>query len=170
MMAVIDDAEHMDLAYKLTRQPARTLIRESYATTAATNEGSNHSRFYYSGMTPQEIQVAEHVLSNTKARDTLNGRLPLNSQPQHQPDYKQRPAEQSNTKVCHMPPARQRHLSSSHSQKSSYSSSSTHSDLIQLNAPMKALVTSPTDFVAFSGSRQGDIPNRKESDMILLEF
>ncbi|CAI5732131.1 unnamed protein product [Peronospora destructor] len=159
MMAVIDDAEHMDLAYKLTRQPARTLIRESYATTAATNEGSNHSHFYYSRMTPQEIQVAEHVLSNTKA-----------SQPQHQPDYKQRPAEQSNKKVCHMPPARQRHLSSSHSQKSSYSSSSTHSDLIQLNAPMKALVTSSTDFVAFSGSRQGEIPNRKESDMILLEF
>ncbi|CAI5705105.1 hypothetical protein KXD40_008663 [Peronospora effusa] len=169
---VIDDAKDMDLAYKLYHQPARALIRESYATTAATNEGSTHSRFYYSGMTPQEIQLAEQVLCVTKARDTMpmNDRIPQSPHPQDRPSYEQRPTKQSIKKVYHMPPARQSHLSASQSQKSSYSSGSTHSDLIQLNAPLKAPVTTSTDFVVFSGSRQGEIPNREVGDMILLDF
>ncbi|CAH0478234.1 unnamed protein product [Peronospora belbahrii] len=168
MMAIIDDSEYMDLTYNLTCRPACRNIRASYATTAATNEESNCSRFNYAGMTLQETQTAEQYVRATNATNTLrmNGRLPLTPlQPKHDPDYKQ-----SSANVSHMVyrTTRQRRLSSSQSHKSSHSSESVRSDLIHLNDPIQAPVTQSNGFVVFSGSRQAENLNHEESDMILL--
>ncbi|POM64522.1 Hypothetical protein PHPALM_19934 [Phytophthora palmivora] len=167
----MDDDEHLDLIYKHNS----TNNRASYATTAATNEGSNHSYFNYANMTPQEIQATEQLIREANTRGNVNGRPPFNTrwhQPLYLRDYEQSPVELANKKVYHLPP-KQGALSPLHSQKSSYSSGSTHSDLIHLNAPCKNSVTSSkTDFIVFNESHRVDTSSRPESskDMIPLKF
>ncbi|KAL4145669.1 hypothetical protein PRNP1_011545 [Phytophthora ramorum] len=175
---VIKDDKHMNLGFKRNRQPSGTDTRTSYATTAATNEGSNHSQFNYSNMTLQEMQATERLIREANARENarVNGRPPLSAQrhqPRYQPDYEHSPAGLANKKVYHMPRAAQGRLSPSHSQTSSNSPGSTHSDLIQLNAPTKAPVaSSKMNFVVFDDRRQTEVINRADSakDMIPLKF
>ncbi|KAJ8524761.1 hypothetical protein ON010_g16354 [Phytophthora cinnamomi] len=174
---VLDDND-IDLIYKRNSRPSYTDHRASYATTAATNEGSNHSQFNYANMTPQEAQATERLIREASARGNtrMNGRPPLNGrrhQPQYQRDYDQSPVDLANKKVYHVPGAAPGGFSPSHSQKSSYSSGSSHSDLIQLNPPTKIPeVSSKRDFVVFDDNRQTTALDRTESskDMIPLTF
>ncbi|GMF41262.1 unnamed protein product [Phytophthora fragariaefolia] len=169
---------HPDFVNKRSSQMSYLDSRASYATTAATNEGSNHSQFNYSKMTPQEVQATEQLIREANARGNtrMNSRPPLNSrryQPQYQQDYDKSPVELANKKVYHMPRSAQGGFSPSHSQKSSYSSGSTHSDLIQLNPPAIAPpVSSTMEFVVFDGNRQTTAVSQAESakDMIPLTF
>lgn len=52
----MDDDEHNDFTYKHSSVPPYADLRSSYATTAATNEGSNHSQFNYANMTPRRCK------------------------------------------------------------------------------------------------------------------
>ncbi|KAG7382872.1 hypothetical protein PHYPSEUDO_004271 [Phytophthora pseudosyringae] len=176
MVSAMDDDNQIDAVYK--RNSRASGNRASYATTATTNEGSNHSQFNYSNMTPQEVQTSEQFIREANARGNLrmNRRPPLDTrrhQPRYQPDYEQRPVELANKKVYHMPQAAQGGLSPSTSQKSSYSAGSSHSDLIQLNAPVQGSVApSKTDFVVFDENHRMEAPSRTQStnDMIPLKF
>jgi len=179
LMTVMDDDEHIDLVYKRNHRSSSADHRTSYATTAATNEGSNHSQFNYANMTAQEVQATERLIREANARGNkrMNGRPPLDArryQPQYQPDYEQSPVQLANKKIYHMPRGvPQGSESPSHSQKSSYSSGSTHSDLIQLNAPAKTpAMPANMDFVVFDDSRPTQGLNRTDSatDMIPLKF
>ncbi|GMF10249.1 unnamed protein product [Phytophthora lilii] len=172
MTTVMDDDEHIDLVYKRCNGRPSADNRARYATTTATNEGSNHSQFNFANMTQQEAMATERLISAANARGNprLNERLPLNARryhPQYQPDFEQSPVLLANKKVHHMPRAA---LSPSHSLNSSYSSGSSHSDLIQLNAPSAA--SSKMDFVVFNDSQQTEATSHTESanDMIPLKF
>ncbi|KAL3664207.1 hypothetical protein V7S43_010536 [Phytophthora oleae] len=151
VMTNMDDDEYSDLAYKRSSQAS--VNRASYATTAATNEGSNHSQFNFSNMTPQEMQATERLVreANSRGNVRVNGRPPLDTrrhQPQYQPEYEQ-------------------------NQTSSYSPSSRHSDMIQLNIPTKSSVApNKTEFVIFDENRRDRAPTHAESsnDMIPLKL
>ncbi|KAG3245010.1 hypothetical protein PI124_g10249 [Phytophthora idaei] len=164
MIPVMGDEENVDFSCKDNRS--------SYATTAATNEGSNHSQFNYSNMTPLEVKATDRLVREANARGNLrmNNRQPLPHQPQ---DYEQSPVELANKKIYHVPRTAQGGLSPCHSQKSSYSSGSAHSDLIHLNSVTNA-TSEPTkvDFVVFNTNRQTEVIKNAESsnDMIPLHF
>ncbi|KAK1942755.1 1-phosphatidylinositol 3-phosphate 5-kinase FAB1 [Phytophthora citrophthora] len=171
VMTNMDDDEYSDLAYKRSSQASGN--RASYATTAATNEGSNHSQFNFSNMTTQEMQTTERLIREANSRGNMhvNGRPPLNTrrhQPRYQPEYEKNPLEIANKKNYHISPR-----SSAHSQTSSYSSSSANSDMIQLNMPTRSSRTpNESEFVIFDENRRGRTPTRTESakDMIPLKL
>ncbi|KAF1780801.1 Zinc finger, FYVE-related [Phytophthora cactorum] len=164
MIPVMGDEENVDFSCKDNRS--------SYATTAATNEGSNHSQFNYSNMTPLEVKATNRLVREASARGNLrmNNQQPLPHQPQ---DYEQSPVELANKKIYHVPRTAQGGLSPCHSQKSSYSSGSAHSDLIHLNSVTNA-TSEPTkvDFVVFNTNHQTEVIKNAESsnDMIPLHF
>ncbi|ETI35081.1 hypothetical protein L917_17755 [Phytophthora nicotianae] len=165
MIPVMGDEDHLNFISKHNR--------ESYATTAATNEGSNHSQFNYSNMTQQEVQTTERLIREANARENqrMNGRPPLNGRPQYQQDCEQSPVGFKN-KVYHMPRTAQG-LSPSHSLKSSYSSGSAHSDLIQLNSVTNdSAESTKVDFVVFDNNQQAEVAKNAENsnDMIPLRF
>ncbi|EGZ08532.1 hypothetical protein PHYSODRAFT_565213 [Phytophthora sojae] len=176
----MDDDEHNDFTYKHSSVPPYADLRSSYATTAATNEGSNHSQFNYANMTPQEVQATERLLreANTRGNTRINGQPPLDGrrhQPQYKHDYDQSPVELANKKVYHVPGVAQSSggFSPSHSQRSSYSSGSARSDLIQLNPPAKTpAVSSKMDLVVFDDNRQAKTLDQvgSSNDMIPLTF
>ncbi|KAG2782411.1 hypothetical protein PC129_g16631 [Phytophthora cactorum] len=163
MIPVMGDEENVDFSCKDNRS--------SYATTAATNEGSNHSQFNYSNMTPLEVKATNRLVREASARGNLrmNNQQPLPHQPQ---DYEQSPVELANKKIYHVPRTAQGGLSPCHSQKS-YSSGSAHSDLIHLNSVTNA-TSEPTkvDFVVFNTNHQTEVIKNAESsnDMIPLHF
>ncbi|EEY67107.1 uncharacterized protein PITG_04039 [Phytophthora infestans T30-4] len=148
--------------------PRKFPNRVSFATTAATNEGSNHSQFNFLSMNPQEVQATEQLIREVNARGNqrMTGRPPL---PQYQQDYEQSPVGLANQKIYHMPRT-ERGLSPPHSQKSSYSSGSTHSDLIRLNPVINAPPESTSvGFVVFNSNQQTKSATTS-SDMIPLHF
>ncbi|KAG1702131.1 hypothetical protein DVH05_009923 [Phytophthora capsici] len=166
VMTSMDDDEYSDLAYKRSSQASGN--RESYATTASTNEGSNHSQFSFSNMTAKEMQTTERFIreANSRGNVRVNGRPPLDTQrhqPRYQPEYEQNPLKV--TKNYHLTPR-----SPSHSQTSSYSSSSTHSDMIMPTRTSQA--ANVTEFVIFDENRHDRAPTHTESanDMIPLKL
>ncbi|RLN86724.1 hypothetical protein BBJ28_00014293 [Nothophytophthora sp. Chile5] len=175
MMSVMNDDEHMDMMYK---RKSSVDHRASYATTAATNEGSNHSQFHFANMTAQEAQQTALLVNEAAARGNVRagGRPPLTGrhQPQYQPDFEPSPGPPANRKLFSMARVNGGAVSSPvHSVHSSYSSGSGHSDLIHLPSA-KAPPPPPTqgDFVFFNDSRQTQVLNRTEGaqDMIPLTF
>ncbi|OWZ23943.1 hypothetical protein PHMEG_0001076 [Phytophthora megakarya] len=175
MVPTMDDDEHVEFIYK-RNSGASTNDRGSYATTATTNECSNHSHFNFANMTPQEMQTSERLIREESARGNLHlkGRPPRitgRHHLQYQPDYEPNPVDFASKKVYHMPAA-QGSLSPSHSQKSSLSSGSAHSDLILLNASTKSSVTSSkSEFIVFDENHRVKVPNQQSAnDMIPLKL